>query len=270
MQVLLLGQHVPSWHQALGAEAPTWQAMRGQVRNHDPQAPTILLPMLEDDVERARELCRNHANYYALIPSPSIVSAWRDKLAFQEWVQRHALTSFTPRAYNLHNVRYPCVFKVPSLNNGRGIHIVQKESQLRDHVAAAPRHVLQEYIPGRTEYIAHCVARRGQLLLVLAYQNVYAQDYIVSSSDQPPLIRQRHHPGPVELSVFQAFLRAAQYDGPCCIDYRLTADGTIRILEINPRLGGSLMEKRHQDDLQQVLRTVLQTIDFPALSRCTQ
>jgi hypothetical protein len=265
MQVLLLGQHAPDWHSALGAEASTWQALHGEVRNHNPQAPTVLLPMLEDDIERARELCQRFPQYYALLPSQSIVNSWRDKVSFQDWVQHHALSAFIPRAYNLRTVRYPCVFKLPRLNNGQGVHIVHNEAELRGCISGTTRYLLQEYIPGKMDYVAHCIARKGRLLLTLAYRRYYTQEYTVSGSSQPPLTQQRYHPTPVELSIFQAFLRAAQYDGPCCIDYRLTNDGSVRVLEINPRLGGSLMEPGHQEDLQQVLRTLLQAIDFPVV-----
>lgn len=54
---------------------------------------------------------------------------------------------------------------------------------------------------------------------------------------------------PDTLALFERFLRPIRYDGPANIDTRRGADGTVWVLEINPRLGGSLMRPEKVEDL---------------------
>ena len=47
------------------------------------------------------------------------------------------------------------------------------------------------------------------------------------------------------------------YRGPCVANYKLAADGTARIFEINPRFGGSLLRRPQVDLLREALGHLL-------------
>jgi hypothetical protein len=52
-------------------------------------------------------------------------------------------------------------------------------------------------------------------------------------------LRQRLVPGCEHLALFERILAALDYEGTACIDYKISA-GVPKIMEINPRFGGSL------------------------------
>ena len=55
----------------------------------------------------------------------------------------------------------------------------------------------------------------------------------------------------------EAVLAPLAYNGPCNLDYKLDPDGKIRVFEINPRLGGSLMMPQHGEELRQALACIV-------------
>ena len=61
----------------------------------------------------------------------------------------------------------------------------------------------------------------------------------------------------MDVSAVEALLRPLDYDGPVNVDFKRRADGRICILEVNPRLGGSLMRPENARDLRAALREIV-------------
>jgi len=59
------------------------------------------------------------------------------------------------------------------------------------------------------------------------------------------------------LSIFQGILKPLNFNGPCNIDFKLTPQGKLKIFEINPRLGGSLMHEENGDLLKDAINHIL-------------
>jgi hypothetical protein len=62
--------------------------------------------------------------------------------------------------------------------------------------------------------------------------------------------------GARELFALQQFIAPVGYSGPLNVDLRRRASGEIAVLEINPRLGGSLFKDFAQADLTDVLGAI--------------
>ncbi len=62
---------------------------------------------------------------------------------------------------------------------------------------------------------------------------------------------------PEDIDLFEHFLRPLRFNGPANIDFRRRADGSIVILEINPRFGGSLMRPEYVADLRAAVGAIL-------------
>jgi carbamoylphosphate synthase large subunit len=58
-------------------------------------------------------------------------------------------------------------------------------------------------------------------------------------------------------SIFESIIKHLNYSGPCNIDFKLI-NGTPKIFEINPRLGGSLMVSENLSALTQILKIIIQ------------
>ena len=59
------------------------------------------------------------------------------------------------------------------------------------------------------------------------------------------------------VGVLTRFLEPLAYDGPVTFDYRFSRDGVLKVIEINPRLGGSLMWVSNREDLFGALSTII-------------
>ena len=97
----------------------------------------------------------------------------------------------------------------------------------------------QAAVPGEVEYATHFIMKDGQLEreLTVGYHHETAL-YIKGSSSQPPALRVL---GPCpDPQTLTAMLRAIRYDGIGCANFKM-AGGRLQLLEINPRIGGSLM-----------------------------
>jgi carbamoylphosphate synthase large subunit len=109
------------------------------------------------------------------------------------------------------------------------------------------------------EYVAHFVAKNGEIL----YETYYSFKLQQSTSIRIAETTQRS--SRIELSndhskTFQSILKKIRYSGPINIDFKIQEE-QIKIFEMNPRLGGSLMVQQNQVELIACLRTLL-----PALS----
>ena len=60
-----------------------------------------------------------------------------------------------------------------------------------------------------------------------------------------------------ELELFERILRPLAFSGPANIDFRRRPDGSIAMLEINPRFGLSLLRPEHVVDLRAAVGAIL-------------
>jgi hypothetical protein len=104
---------------------------------------------------------------------------------------------------------------------------------------ARPGQFRQVAIPGTVEYATHFLMRDGQMLRELTVRYHH---------DRPLFIKDVNAGGAVRMlgccpdpGTLRAMLRAIGYDGLGCANYKMM-DGRLQLIEINPRMGGSLCE----------------------------
>lgn len=98
----------------------------------------------------------------------------------------------------------------------------------------------QAAVRGEVEYATHFVIRDGRIEreLTVAYHHDAAL-FIKGSKALAPALRVLGSCPDVQ--TLTAMLRAIGYNGIGCANFKM-ADGRLQLLEINPRIGGSLME----------------------------
>jgi hypothetical protein len=98
----------------------------------------------------------------------------------------------------------------------------------------------QAAVRGEVEYATHFLMKDGRLEreLTVAYHHD-APLYIKGSASQAPAIRILGTCP--DTATLTAMLRAIGYNGMGCANFKMAA-GRLQLLEINPRIGGSLME----------------------------
>jgi carbamoylphosphate synthase large subunit len=131
----------------------------------------------------------------------------------------------------------------------------QLDSLLKTPMFRGQEILLQAFVAGAKEYVTHCVCKDGDIL----WSCTFAWD--LGSATQfgiPVFGATASVPAPCRvLSHMAAILAPLRYSGPCCVNYKVLPGGEIAIFEINPRLGGSLMNPRNIDLLRQAMTHIV-------------
>lgn len=264
--VVIWGRHSPEWHQALDPKAPLWRRLRHVgavfVRSSDkPEIPVcagfgrrvVVIPLMEPHtLMRPRE-------HLALVGSDNAVKMLGDKARFAEYCRRRGLSEVCPASYaTFEEARFPCVLKRSDLNNGEGVEIVESAAHgqrlLASERFAGKEWILQEHIRFNVDYTIHCVCIGGRIRWHATY--AFLLDSPQIRTREIGDLRRVETPAQT-IPILEALLVPLNYSGPCNVDCTWDADGKLKIFEINPRLGGSLMRPQNVADLEACLSVMI-------------
>lgn len=266
-RVVIYGRHPPSWLAALGPEAPVWRGMVGVesvelvrtsfallLAGHRGGRQSIVMPLRERNIRKCPRL------YWGLLPTRRAVRIFGDKARFAAYAVAQGLAEHLPEIYREPAAAsFPCVVKRVDLDGGNGIAVARSAAELRGLLAAAPwrghRVVLQALVDG-DDHVTHCLCRKGRIVWHRTYRYELKPGTVVQTRDTA-LAAIEVAEQPETLAMFERFLLPLGYDGPANFDTRRGADGVVKVLEINPRLGGSLMRPEKAGDLGELLAALV-------------
>lgn len=211
-------------------------------------AETLILPL---GVEHAIEL-HSH-NIRALMPNLQSLELFSNKKLFSEYVKEHNLIEYVPRTIDNETEFVLGIAKPNNLSYGRGCEIIRSKEELKKF---DEKYVIQEFMRSKFEYVTHIVASNGLIKLALTYCYEMKSDMEIKSGLSYPKKTTKIKIGNEILDILQKFLIPVSYSGICNIDYKIIND-QVKVMEINPRLGGSLMEDIHRDDLVKIIKCLL-------------
>jgi hypothetical protein len=273
-RVIIYGTQAPAWISALGPGAAVWrkipQIKDVVLRPHNPferwheprlrHRRTVVIPLMEPHIETFP------LQYKALAPDAVALKTLRDKAAFAAFAKKIGLDGYCPTSYGrVMDATFPCVLKRVDLSSSNGVVLVKSYEHLQSLFADdewnGKKFILQSFAPGAQEYVTHCVCRDGDILWHCSYEYGMSSPDDIRSAEtikavRPYKLSDRH------LDVIGKFLKPLSYDGPCNVDYKISDEGELVVLEINPRLGGSLMDGRHVDDLAVSLSHIIDNARF--------
>jgi hypothetical protein len=266
--VLLYGIPYADWNAAL-AEASLWQEIPGVAeviripafllastiiaRRFKGRA--VVIPAKIEHGYRLPEGCES------LSPDMRSIDLLENKGRFAAYMRGHGLLDLCPATYaNAAEASYPCVLKRADRSSSWGVAVVRSEAEveglLRSPMFSGRQVVLQALVAGVVEYATYCVCKNGNILWHCTFVTEVDRPETVKSEDN--VLQRRIAPTPARvLEQIQRTLAPLAYSGPCNLDYKLDADGDMRILEINPRLGGSLMLPEYSTELRQALGCIV-------------
>lgn len=270
--IIIYGNHSADWMEALSPPASVWKKI---FRNQTPSVELItegavssilaakrdivVIPLMEDHIVTCLGKCPEQ--YSRLLPHKEAVDVFRDKAAFAAYVAANNLSQLCPRTFTSpENAEFPCVLKRTDLNSGRGVAITMSLSQLKELLLEETWReqpfVLQELIATQTDYVAHCVCEDGRVLWHCAYAYDLGGINVIRGAGHPSKITSLRKS---QLKAIEQLLLPIKYSGPCNVDFKILPNGQIKILEINPRLGGSLMRRENLKDLHSTLACIIKT-----------
>ncbi len=272
IRVVIFGKHSAGWMEALNPSAFVWRGICDNVQflesiedlellrcSLQKDERFVVIPLLESHIK----LCTS--DFPALVPSPTALEILEDKAKFFHYCLRHALDVFCPRHFeSIDALEFPVVLKRTNLNATGGITVAHSPEELRVLLAQRPwvghSYVLQEYIEGSEEFVSHLICENGRVLWdhTVRYGGVGEQRIV-----RPKPVLDSFRTSDKLLRIFEKILLPLNFSGPCNIDYKIDPLGRLRIFEVNPRLGGSLMRY----DKVEVLRSALDCIVRTTLAR---
>lgn len=236
-----------NWHKALQQMDPSasntldWRGQRPV-----PPAPTSgvwMLPCTEDlalHVARCRDELVG-AGWRVLTSNESLLVRLCNKVNFAAYAKELGLQAHLPQHYSSPDTaQYPCMLKAAVGCFGRGVYIVESKADTLKIAKAGfgSKWLLQELIPGQTEYSTSLLVHKGRILDSICQRYVYSKKvYVWPNVDE--LSRETLDTTPEShLAVMRKFLRG--YSGICNFNYKLREDGSMAIFEINARVGADL------------------------------
>jgi len=134
--------------------------------------------------------------------------------------------------------QYPFILKKRQDQWARNTFLVRNQEEAdryRDEIDSAD-YFIQSFVPGRKEYACHLLMIDGQLKSAVEIEYVFGTKYPIKGKQQHSYIALADNRFG---ELWQEILRKIGFEGICCINYKVE-DGQPKLLEINPRFGGSL------------------------------
>lgn len=274
VRVIIFGTHTDSWNTALASEAAVWKRIpEVQCVERFDKIPAarppesikenrqVIIPLMERHIRQ----CPN--NYQSLKPDLHSLSILENKANFGRYMQQSGLKRFHPHIYSsIDEVEFPCVLKKIDLNGGNGIFILNSEAEFFDKLKeknwTEHDYILQQYVSGQ-DHVTHCIFKKGEMLENCSF--IYERIDPAQITQASNILRcSPFAPSSRLLDKIISILAPLNYSGPCNVDYRILPSDDIMVLEINPRLGGSLMGPKHVEYLADQLSCLIQNAHLDA------
>ncbi|MGR6327841.1 hypothetical protein ACU5AX_02130 [Sphingomonas sp. XXL09] len=194
----------------------------------------LVVPLRVEQIASARPAA---ALGRATLPDADLVALCDDKLAFNRWLIGNGFGDAVPELLGPSPDVFPYIRKTRQGDFGFGCQMIQGPGE--DDGADTPDVFRQRAIVGADEYVLHLLRVGGRVRFQVAYRYDMGQPLGVRGHADRPSAIMPTDPGPV-LDRCIAILDALGFEGTCCFNYKLE-EGALRILELNPRFGGSLV-----------------------------
>lgn len=194
----------------------------------------LVVPLRVDQIESARPAI---AMARAVLPTPDLVALCDDKLALNRWLIAHGFSGTVPEMFDAPPTAFPYIVKTRQGDFGIGCRMIRGPGE--DDGAVSADIFRQRAVEGPLEYVLHILRVDGRIRFHVAYRYDMGQPLGVRGQADRPATITPADPGSA-FDVCAAILHAMAYEGTCCFNYKLE-EGVLRILEINPRFGGSLV-----------------------------
>lgn len=172
-----------------------------------------------------------------VLPTRELVALCDDKLALNLWLIDHGFGATVPELLGPRPTVYPYIRKTRRGDFGLGCAMIRGPGE--DDGRESPDVFRQRAIAGADEYVLHLLRIGGTIRFHVAYRYDMGQPLGIRGAVDRPASIAPADPGPA-LATCTAILEALGYEGTCCFNYKWEGE-QLRILELNPRFGGSLV-----------------------------
>jgi len=166
-----------------------------------------------------------------LAPSTEVLHLANDKVLFNQFLATKGYAEHLPGPA----IAPPYILKKRIDEHGVNSRIVH---DWQDTAYDPDQYFAQAFVPGPVEYATHILAKGGVIRYTSTRRYKFSEDHRVKGRshwpDRTRTVDTEHIP------LFQSIIRDLDYTGFACVDYKVH-DGVVKIFELNPRMGGSLV-----------------------------
>lgn len=227
----------PDWTEDIkrGFEQLPYQVEFGPISDDSFEQFDIVVPLSLSAMEEARQHSRQRRIALPM-PAAESVHLCDDKYEFNRALIAAGFGQYIPEMGLA--LTPPYILKKRIGEWGSECYIIRNsgdEEAQHDRIAD-PNYFCQEFISGTTEFATHILMVDGKIVKALNIKYKFSSGTPIKGQDAAHFKVIHHCP---YLDLFARILRTIQYEGLCCVNYKV-AKGQLFLLEINPRFGGSL------------------------------
>ncbi|MGB6191784.1 MAG: ATP-grasp domain-containing protein [Terracidiphilus sp.] len=235
----ILFSEKPDWADAIktGFRRLPHQVEFGSITEDSFEQYDVVVPLTLDALEKARRHSPRQKDALPL-PTPESVHLCNDKYKFNQELINAGFGRYIPKMTQGRALTPPYILKKRTGLWGIDCYIIRNrddEAAQLDRIAD-PQYFCQKLISGRTEFATHILFVDGRIAKALNIKYEFASGTPIKGQDGE--LFQVVHRCPY-LDLFAQVLRTIQFEGLCCVNYKVTKRQPF-LLEINPRFGGSL------------------------------
>lgn len=196
----------------------------------------LVVPLMVNDLSICIDRNIELRNQIIPIPSTEAFNICNNKLEFNKILKENRLCDFIPKIGN--DIPFPYILKKETGEYGATTFMInnhQEELKYAEFLNDG-LHFKQELIQGNKEYASHIVFKNGKIESHIRICYTYDRENYIQGK---MIYVSKAICKPEFDTEFTKVLKAINYEGLCCIDYKVK-NGRPKIFEINPRFGGSL------------------------------
>ncbi len=183
-------------------------------------------------------------NNYSKVLCPKnykTIKILNNKIKFYKFMVKNNFQNLIPITYKINNkliqkISYPCIFKLAITYGAIGSIVCKNKHKLKQCENTEYDYFIQELIIGTIERSAHLLIINGIIKWAVCYEirNNKKNHIQVGRMKKYKKIKN------FDFDIFKDIFVKLNYNGFACIDFKVINDN-IKIFEINPRLGGTLV-----------------------------
>ncbi len=225
-------------------------SLREYIKNNNVK---MIIPLYYDMVKILIDL---NINCFCLCPQKyDLIDIFHNKCNFADFCIENTLESYIPTTYVINSAKtkltnkiiYPAIMKDCESTSGLNCNILYKES---DEPTVIKRYcIIQEYIFDEYEYVGNFIVMNGDILYSLFFKQQYEKFFIKKRNMDNYEICE------CDKTPFEIIFTKLKYTGAACADFKIV-NGQIKILEINPRFGGTFVHSKYLTNILDVFAKI--------------
>lgn len=172
-----------------------------------------------------------------VLSDKAIIDICKDKFKTSDFFEKHGISA--PRVYakdNKENIKFPVIIKPADGMGSMGVFIAEDDEDLKYALKKTEKPIIQEKIIG-TEYTMDVLCdMNGNIIYIVPRERLEVRDGEVNKSkvilDEAIINLSRR--------VIETLQKEGTVRGPFTLQCFKMADGSLKMLEINPRFGGGV------------------------------